>query len=345
VAPQRLKATLDLLRQYFPTIRELSVETNPSDLVEPTLDALQAAGVDRVSVGVQSFDDGLLKEMERHAKYGSRDRILASLERAAGRFRTLNIDMIFNLPHQTPAILQRDLDTVRACAANQVSFYPLMTSDSARRRMTASMGRIDRERVRDYYFHILDRLGADFHAESAWCFSRGSAAGVDEYISDAGDYVGIGSGAFSYVGGTMYATTFSLNSYAERMAQGQTAITQQRVMSEREQMRYEMLLRLFGLKLDRAWLERRFGGRFATVMLPEMTALKLAGAVREDAGGYTLTRRGMYLWVLMMSAFFESVNVFREQMRSHIRQELDLPDEDVEAPAAALERLARFARR
>ena len=345
VAPDELATTLALIRSWFP-VREVSIETNPSDLTDSTLGILADAGVDRVSVGVQSFDDDLLKEMERYHKYGSRAQILESLERAAGKFRTLNVDMIFNLPHQTPEILERDLATVRESAANQVSFYPLMTSDTARLKMTARMGRLDRKRVRQYYQRILDGLAQDFHAASAWCFTRGSARGVDEYIVDSSDYVGLGSGAFSYVEGSMYATTFSLNAYADRMARGEPAITQRRAMSLHEQMRYEMLIRLFGLRLDHDWLERRFGGRFRTHMFAEMAALKFVGAVREDSTGYRLTERGMYLWVLMMSAFFESVNVFREQMRSHIREELEQEqDEGVETPAAAFERLTRFARR
>ena len=343
VAPRELAETLDLVTASFP-VREIAVETNPSDLTPEILGTLQACGVSRLSVGVQSFDDGLLREMERYDKYGSRAQVLASLERAAGRFITLNVDMIFNLPHQTPAILQDDLSTVIGSPANQVSFYPLMTSDEVRRKMTARMGRLDRARVRDYYGHIRDRLRESFAPSSAWCFSRGTGSGVDEYIADATDYVGVGSGAFSYVGGAMYATTFSLRAYADRIGRGLPAVTQRRGMSEHEQMRYEMLLRLFGLRMDRAWLASRFGGRFERRMAPEMAALKWVGAVAEDEAGYRLTDRGMYLWVLMMSAFFESVNVFREKMRAHIRQELE-HDDDVEDATVALERITRWAQR
>jgi coproporphyrinogen III oxidase-like Fe-S oxidoreductase len=340
VAPRELAATLELISASF-AVREISVETNPSDLTEEILSLLQSLGVNRLSVGVQSFDDGLLREMQRHEKYGSRAAILAGLERAAGRFGTLNVDMIFNLPHQTPAILEDDLETVIASPANQVSFYPLMTSDEVRGKMTRQMGRLDRHRMRDYYGRILARLRPAFAPSSAWCFSRGSGGGVDEYIADAADYVGVGSGAFSYVGGTMYATTFSLRAYAERIGSGLPAVTQQRLLGEREQMRYEMLLRLFGLSMTREWLETRFGGRFARVMAAEMTVLKLAGAVAEDARGYRLTERGMYLWIMMMSAFFESVNVFRQRMRAHIHAELE-HDEDVEEAAAALRRITRW---
>jgi len=343
VAPRELADTLDLVTKSFP-VREIAVETNPSDLTPEILGTLQSCGVNRLSVGVQSFDDGLLREMERHEKYGSREQVLRALERAAGRFTTLNVDMIFNLPHQTPGILDDDLSTVIASPANQVSFYPLMTSDEVRRKMTARMGRLDRARVRDYYARIRQRLQGSFSASSAWCFSRGTGSGVDEYIADATDYVGVGSGAFSYVGGAMYATTFSLNAYADRIGRGLPAVTQRRAMSEHEQMRYEMLLRLFGLRMERDWLAARFGGRFERHMWPEMAALKLAGAVVEDAQGYRLTGRGMYLWVLMMSAFFESVNVFREKMRAHIREELER-DDDVEEAAVALERITRWAER
>jgi len=343
VAPRELAQTLELVTTSFP-VREIAVETNPSDLTPEILGTLQACGVNRLSVGVQSFDDGLLREMERYEKYGSREQVLRSLERAAGRFTTLNVDMIFNLPHQTPEILDDDLSTVIAGPANQVSFYPLMTSDEVRRKMTARMGRLDRARVRDYYARIRERLEGSFTPSSAWCFSRGTGSGVDEYIADATDYVGVGSGAFSYVGGAMYATTFSLNAYAERIGRGLPAVTQRRAMTEHEQMRYEMLLRLFGLSMDRAWLRTRFGGRFERRMRAEMTALRLAGAVAGDGRGYRLTERGMYLWVLMMSAFFESVNVFRERMRAHIREELER-DDDVEEAAVALERITRWAQR
>lgn len=330
VAPEELDETLALVRESFP-VREISVETNPTDLTDPILDMLVKAGVNRLSVGVQSFDDGLLKEMERFDRYGSRARILEHLELARGRFTTLNVDMIFNLPHQTPEILDRDLDGVLGSAANQVSFYPLMTSDSVRRKMTARMGGLNRRRVRSYYRRILERLRGEFRPSSAWCFSRGDGAGIDEYIADNGDYVGVGSGAFSYVNGVMYATTFSLNVYHELICAGRTAITRSRHLARHERQRYEMLLKLFGLRMDREWMQQRFGPRFEASMAFELSALRLAGALRKDARGYALTERGMYLWVLQMSAFFESVNVFREQMRAHIHAELDGDDDLAEA--------------
>jgi hypothetical protein len=161
-----------------------------------------------------------------------------------------------------------------------------------------------------------------YRASSAWCFSR-TVGSLDEYIVDQDDYVGVGSGAFSYVGGAMYATTFSLNRYCTRIDAGQTGITQRKALSLRERMRYDYLVKLFGLELPRATLDSRYGKRFWLVMAPELIAMRLLGAVRHDPDALRLTRRGMYCWMLMMAEFFNAVNAFREQMRAHIRAELD----------------------
>lgn len=334
--PDELANTLSVVHELNPGLAEISVETNPKDLRPDVLAMLEAARVDRLSVGVQTFDDNLLQEMERREKYGGRNEILERLAGAAGRVRTLNVDIIWNLPHQTEAMLEVDLETLLASPANQVSLYPLMTSKSAARKMARTMGVPIRGRMRRSYQRILRRLMPAFQPTSAWCFSRGGQ-GIDEYIVDAADYVGIGSGAFSYVNGTVYATTFSLNSYVERIGRGLTGVTGCHALTERERMRYDFLMRLFGLRLDKSWIQARYGGRFERTLAIELLGFKLLGAVVEDERGWTLTPEGMYQWVRMMSAFFESVNEFREQMRHHIRVELDDDDAaEVHVPLAEL---------
>ncbi len=93
---------------------------------------------------MQTFDDGLLGRMERLRQYGNGATIRDRLAAARGVFPTLNVDMIFNLPGQTLAQLDRDLDVLLDLQVDQVSFYPLMTAPSARLKMERSMGRSDR---------------------------------------------------------------------------------------------------------------------------------------------------------------------------------------------------------
>jgi coproporphyrinogen III oxidase-like Fe-S oxidoreductase len=321
--PEELVQTIRLARELF-GLREISVETNPKDLRPEILKPLHEAGVTRLSVGVQSFDDQLLKEMERYETYGSSAEAQEHIRRAAGTFPTLNVDLIFNLPRQDLASLERDLEIFRGLGANQGSFYPLMNSPAVAHRMAASTGLPDSRRLWQFYQTILARLKPDFAPSSAWCFTRRGQSS-DEYIVEADYYVGVGSGAFSYLDGTLYATTFSLDTYEKRVAQGLTGITGQNRLSTGDQMRYSLLVKMFGLRLDREWVLRRHGARFFRRVWGELRTLEWLGAARRVEGGWQLTDRGMYWLMLMMCAFFESVNEYRDAMREHIHQELNEP--------------------
>jgi len=324
VAPAELDTTLRLVRSLWP-IRRLSVETNPNHLIPETMAQLQCCGVDRLSVGVQSFDDVLLQEMGRLQPYGTAADIPRRLEGARGRFRTLNVDLMFNFPHQSIASLQHDLATVRDLGVDQVSYYPLMNADETRRRMRKAMGEVEPARRREYYRAIREGLQPQYQPSSAWCFTQQSAkhpsAALDEYIIDSGEYVGAGSGAFSYLGGTLYATTFSLNAYRERVGSGRSAITACRALTPRQRLHYDLLVGLFGLSMPWAALERKHGTGVRRALAPELAALRLLGAIRAEGDTLQLTERGMYYWMLMMAEFFTAVNELRATMRRHIRAE------------------------
>lgn len=321
VDTDELLATLALLRTLSP-VRSISVETNPAHLVPTALQRYRAAGVTRLSVGVQSFDDGLLAHMGRLTQYGGGAQIEQRLAAVRGLFPTLNVDMIFNLPGQTLAMLDRDLERLLALGVDQVSFYPLMTTALARRKMEHTMGTVDTRLRHRLYERILERLLPAYRASSAWCFSRHAGA-FDEYIIDQADYVGVGSGAFSYIGDALYATTFSLEHYCQRVESGGTGVTQRRSLSIAERMRYDWLMRLFGGELRRDDVVRRWGPAFFRRLAPELLALRALGATRDDGRVIRLTPLGMYCWVLMMAEFFNAVNDVRSQMREHIQAELD----------------------
>ncbi|MDP1579701.1 MAG: coproporphyrinogen III oxidase family protein [Candidatus Didemnitutus sp.] len=338
--PAELVTTIELVKALF-GVTEISVETNPKDLRPEIVQPLRAAGVTRLSVGVQSFDDNLLREMERYEKYGSGAETRERIRAVAGIFPTLNVDFIFNQPHQTRASLERDLALFRTLGANQVSFYPLMTSPTVDRRMTKQMGQTDPRRLRQFYHTIVQRLAPDFAPSSAWCFTR-RGHGTDEYIVAADNYVGVGSGAFSYLDGTLYCTTFSLSAYERHIAQGHTGITTCHRLRETDRLRYTLLVRLFGLHLDHASVLTQHGPQFFRKLWGELLTLRLLGAARADARGWRLNERGMFWLTLMMSAFFESVNNYRDAMRAHVKEELH---ESVEMCAPAANSLAPAASR
>jgi len=318
VLPQALGSLITHARSRFP-LRHVAVETNPSHLTSEVMDILAGVGVDRLSVGVQSFDDALLARMGR-TPYGTSDEIVAALEGAAGRFHTLNVDMMFNLPHQTEASLQHDLDTVLELrGVNQATFYPLMATRSSHSRIEGSMGPIP-NRERDHYLRIRRTLEPQMPRSSVWCFSKHSDS-IDEYMALHDEYVGVGSGAFSYVGGRLYSNTFSIPRYIERVRHGRTAATGGRTLSTWERMRFDLLIKLFALELPKAAIETKWHGQFERTLRKELRLLLAFGAIEEDLDAYRLTEPGLYLWLVLMKEFLNSLNALREDMRRHIEGE------------------------
>ncbi len=311
-----LEETITLARTSF-HIRELSVETNPNHLTEDRLTVLQRAGVNRLSVGVQSFDDGLLRKMDRYDKYGSGAEIAGRLRQTLGRFGTLNADMIFNFPTQTSAMLDRDLDTLQEIGIDQVTWYPLMVSDSTRQKVMETLGRVDDRQEERFYHQIVGRLVPAYRFSSAWCFSRKQAM-IDEYIVDYDEYAGLGSGSIGYLNGTCYANTFDIRGYIAQLDRGELPLAASRIFSVRDQIRYDFLMKLFGTRLNTAALRKKYEGKFLRLLWPDLLAFSLIGALSWRAPDIVLTKRGRYAWVILMREFFTAVNNFRDYCRGQM---------------------------
>ena len=322
VLPDELVETIAMLRSKH-DIERVSIETNPDDLDELNLTKLRQVDVNRVSVGVQSFDDALLKEMQRYDKYGSGVHIRQRLKAASGVFHTLNVDMIFNLPHQSEASLQSDLNILtQDVAADQVSYYPLMTTSTTTKAMHRDMGSVDYGREKTLYRRIVKHmLAAGYTRSSAWCFSRQGGL-IDEYITSQDEYLGLGSGAFSFVRGAICASTFSINHYIHLASAGETGIIRQRTLAPIDHMRYYLLTHLFSGALNLQTAAAYFETDFSRALRTELAGLQVLGAVRRDQDTLRLTERGYYLWVIMMREFFTGVNNLREEMRHDIASEL-----------------------
>jgi coproporphyrinogen III oxidase-like Fe-S oxidoreductase len=144
---------------------------------------------------------------------------------------------------------------------------------------------------------------------------------LDEYIVEYDEYLGVGSGAFSYMNGVLYSTTFSINRYIDYIGKGRVGIVSERRFDLIEQMRNDLLLKPFGLILDGKTMTRKYGTVWRRALWKELLFFTMLGALQPDGGDYRLSRRGMYYWVVMMREFLSGVNNFREEMRAHIRSE------------------------
>lgn len=304
-----LLSFIDYLKMKFP-VKEISLETTPHELTPDTIAALKAAGVKRLSLGVQSFDDEMLKAMGRQLCTGkeAQEKILA----VQGQFPTVNIDLIFNFPFQTLEKFKADVALFQNLGIDQVTFYPLMPSPHKKSALERKFSKVDSSGEKRYYDVILKEIyDRDYQASTVWCFSRGRRM-FDEYIVDNADYIGIGSGSVSLVNGLFYINSFSLDHYASLVQTGHLPIVRWRPLSEKEYYRYYLLTKLFGTRVHKEQFRQQFGIDISRKVGSEIVALKLAGAVTETPEEIRVTRRGMYLISVMMREFFASLNTLRE---------------------------------
>lgn len=312
-----LMQTIQLARAEL-GVKDISCETNPNHLTPHLVEKLGNV-VQRMSVGVQSFDDKLLARMNRLERFGTGEQILAQIQSVAGGFSSLNVDMIFNIPGQTRQMLQRDIDLILESGTNQTTFYPLMVSPSVRKAMEKNMGRLDYNQEYDYYNLIIEKLAPRFQLSTAWTFSHKKETLIDEYIVESEEYLGLGSGSFSYLNGELFVSTFSIPEYIQRVNEGLSPITGAHRFNRRERMYYSLMMDMFGLNVNSQTYRARYGKPLETLLPLELGVLEAFGALKRSAdGAFTVTPLGRYYTVVMMREFFAGINRVRDQARKNL---------------------------
>ena len=318
--------TLDLARDTW-DIKEVASETNPNHLAQPWLDKLHGR-VQRLSVGVQSFNNDLLKQMDRYKKYGSGEEIMERIACALPYFESINVDMIFNFPSQTEEILLNDLEKIVECGARQTTFSPLYVSNATMRKMTSTLGKMDYGREFRYY-QLLDGVlaGGDnpfFRRETVWTFNRLDNEGhddhallVDEYQTSYVEYPAIGSGSITHLNGCLYVNDFSISDYNEHVGSGRMSIMGKTKMSKRDLMRYQFLLSLYRLRLDKRQFKEEFGCSVEAGLPMEMAFMRANRSFAVDNKEELVpTLMGRYLTLVMYRQFLSGMNNLREQARA-----------------------------
>lgn len=320
VLEDELVKTIEHARKLFPSIKEVSCESDPRHLDTPEFRQLKGL-VDRMSIGVQSFDDGILKMTDRLEKFGSGQQVFDKVMAAKELFPIVNVDLIFGFRGQTSEIIQRDLDLARQLDPRQITTYPLMITHQTRKSVKATLA-ADKKDLASQYQQILNSLNGQYNQLTAWAFGKANNEGFDEYVIDYDEYLGIGSGSFSFLKDTLYVNTFSLKNYQERIAAGKMGVEQQKRYSKKEIMQYRFLLGMFSGRLSREYFQDNFNVNLDTKLFKEMSAMKLLGAVKnnpQSPNDLLITDNGKMLGLIMMKEFYAGMDNVRAQLRKPLK--------------------------
>ena len=298
-APQ-LTRLLGLVREWFPLARgyEFSVEANPAGLDDEKIAALAAAGVNRVSLGVQSFDAGMLSLLERDHR---RESVHDACERLRSRFSNLSLDLIFGVPGQTLELWERTLTEAIELRPQHVSTYGLTFEKGTgfwARREKGLLAAAAEELERSMYAAAMDHLAAAGYEQ--YEISNFALPGFrcrhNEAYWTLQPYFGFGPGAARYVNGRREISHRSVTTWLKRVCAGQSPIAESEQLAPEERAREALVIGLRRCEgIGREEFQRRTGFTVDELAGKTLSHFVESGHL-EDAGSYIrLTREGRFV--------------------------------------------------
>jgi oxygen-independent coproporphyrinogen-3 oxidase len=285
-----------------------TVEASPESLSEAHVRVLSERGVDRVSLGVQSFDGAVLQRVNRH--HGTAQS-LSALDRLVAAGFVVNVDLIYGLPRQSEKTFLADLETVAAHGAHSVTLYNLRLNE----RTPVSdeldpLERLDLERLVRWRALAAPAAAAlGFTRRIRWhTFQREAGAGARARAFDdggGGDQFGAGVSARSRLGGVIYRNHGDLRTWLERVEAGQSPVQETFVFDE-EDRRTRFVARSLGdgRALERADYARVFGRALDDDFGDAIARLRDGGLVEDDGLRVALTSTGTLVHDLVTLAFY-----------------------------------------
>ncbi|MGF6886234.1 putative oxygen-independent coproporphyrinogen III oxidase [Nocardia sp. GAS34] len=203
---------------------EVTTESNPESTSPQFFERLRAAGFTRISLGMQSAAEHVLKVLDRTHTPGRA--VAAAREARAAGFEHVNLDLIYGTPGESDADLDASLDAVLDAGVDHVSAYSLIVEDGtalARRVRRGELPAPDDDVLAARYDRIDTRLaaaGLSWYEVSNWAANDSAACRHNLGYWDGGDWLGAGPGAHSHLGGMRWWNVKHPARYADRVAAG-----------------------------------------------------------------------------------------------------------------------------
>lgn len=283
----------------FSVMEEFTIEANPGDLDPDKIAVLEHSQVNRVSLGVQTFNNKHLKRIGRSHNEAQIYESIDSLKLAG--FDNISIDLIYALPGQTMDDVKENVAKALALDIPHLSLYSLILEHH-----TVFMNKMRRGKLNlptedleaEMFDYIIDQLTANGfdHYEIANFSRPGFESRHNLMYWDNDQYYGCGAGASGYVDGVRYRNRGPIQHYLKAIGETKTARLSEEVLTKREQMEEEFFLGLrkkSGVSIQR--FEDKFQTSFDQVYGQVLEELLADGLVQLDSGFLRMTKKGLFL--------------------------------------------------
>jgi putative oxygen-independent coproporphyrinogen III oxidase len=307
--PDQMEHFLKLVATYFPSSNpnlEFTMEANPGTTDEDKLAVMKAGGVNRISFGVQSFNNDLLAAIGRIHNTDDVYRSIANAKKLG--FRNLSIDLMFGLPKQTVAIMQETLDAALALDLQHYSIYGLKVEENTLFHTLFHKNQLplpSEEEEVDMYVMIMKRLNEAAYGQ--YEISNFAKPGYDSKHNSMywrnRSYYGLGAGAHGYLNRQRHVNVKSVQGYIDATGQGLPLLEKTDVSKEEAMEDFMMVgLRLLEGVRGEDFIEQ-FGVTMESIFASTFDKFLKLKLLDRTSNGYKLSEQGVLLGNEVFAAF------------------------------------------
>ncbi|HHL0474912.1 TPA: radical SAM family heme chaperone HemW [Streptococcus agalactiae] len=280
------------------TLEEFTIEANPGDLTVDKIEVLQKSAVNRVSLGVQTFNDKHLKRIGRSHNEAQIYSTIDALKTAG--FQNISIDLIYALPGQTMDDVRSNVAKALSLNIPHLSLYSLILEHH-----TVFMNKMRRGKLHlptedleaEMFEYIISEMERnDFeHYEISNFTKPGFESRHNLMYWDNVEYYGVGAGASGYLDGIRYRNRGPIQHYLKGVSEGNARLSEE-VLSKNEMMEEELFLGLRkkeGVSIGK--FEQKFGTSFEKRYGQIVQELQSDGLLKENNGFIQMTKKGLFL--------------------------------------------------
>ena len=278
---------------------EITTEANPETIRISKLQRLQRLGVNRLSIGVQSFSDEILRHLGRSHTAAQAEKAIASAREAG--FENVNLDLMFGVPGQSAAAWADTLERAVALDPEHLSVYGLTIEPGTEFARLAERGALDLPDEAGhtaFYYQAIDRLASAGYMryEVSNLSKPGFACRHNVSCWKGDDYLGLGPSAHTRMDGRRLANTRGLADYLRAVDERGEAIDMDETLTVDERMHECILLSLRSVDgLDTRLFRDRYGDDAMGERAPAIHILSEEGLLAKRGSRLCLTRKGLAL--------------------------------------------------
>ncbi|AEG58727.1 coproporphyrinogen-III oxidase family protein [Desulforamulus ruminis] len=291
-----LREVLDFIRERYGFAGDIGIEIHPNQANEKLFEELQDLGVNLISLGVQTFNDQILKFLGRN--YGSRhiEQVLATVQKY--HFKCVDIDLMTNLPGQTLEDIRCDLKKIYAYKIDQLSIYPLilfpMTNlgQQIEQRGFSRFNELQEGRI----LKLIDKISTEhgYQRSSVWTYGKNPHSRYTSVTRES--FVGFGAGATSLFGNYFYLNTFDVDEYIRALKEKRMPINLVSTLSAREQMIFWIFWRCYDGMIDARTFQTRFNKDPEQEFKLLFRLLRMLGITKKQGSQILLTDWGRWAY-------------------------------------------------